>query len=414
MEQVKTEQTATRQGTTEQTATRQGTTEQTVTRQEAGEQAIIKQTVTEQTAAGQTVTEQITAEQRIVILQDVIPTMMEWYRRTARDLPWRERPEAYRVWISEIMLQQTRIEAVKPYYDRFLKQFPGVRELAEAPEEQVLKCWEGLGYYSRARNLQKAAILCMENYGGELPASYEELKALPGIGNYTAGAVASIAYRIPVPAVDGNVLRVLSRVFADSRDISRQSIKTETEKLLLSVIPQDAPGAFNEAIMEIGETICIPNGFPLCEQCPLAARCLARERGEQELYPVKAPKKERRKEEKTILVLLCQGMAAVRKRPTKGLLAGMYELPWMSGYLSQEEIADCLQLSNASAGEVLSNISYMGAAKHIFSHVEWHMKGYMIQTEAPIPGDWEYVPIPELKEKYPIPNAFSAYTEGLL
>ena len=237
---------------------------------------------------------------------------------------------------------------------------------------------------------------------------------MPGSGNYTAGAVASIAYRIPVPAVDGNVLRVLSRVFADSRDISRQSIKTETEKLLLSVIPQDAPGAFNEAIMEIGETICIPNGFPLCEQCPLAARCLARERGEQELYPVKAPKKKRRKEEKTILVLLCQGMAAVRKRPTKGLLAGMYELPWMSGYLSQEEIADCLQLSNASAGEVLSNISYMGAAKHIFSHVEWHMKGYMIQTEAPIPGDWEYVPIPELKEKYPIPNAFSAYTEGLL
>lgn len=349
-------------------------------------------------------------EERRRILQALTSPMLEWYKKTARDLPWREKPEAYRVWISEIMLQQTRIEAVKPYYERFLREFPDVCDLAEAPEEKVLKCWEGLGYYSRARNLQKAAILCMEQYGGELPASYEALKGLPGIGNYTAGAVASIAYRIPVPAVDGNVLRVLSRVFADSRDISRQGIRTETEKLLLTVIPEENPGAFNEAIMEIGETICIPNGFPLCGQCPLASHCLARIKGEQELYPVKAPKKERKKEEKTILVLLCHDRAAIRKRPAKGLLAGMYELPWLEGFLSEEEVINQLSLKEEEKGEIHS----LGKAKHIFSHVEWHMKGYRIQTEEPVPGDWEYVSLAELKEKYPIPNAFSAYTEGIV
>lgn len=342
--------------------------------------------------------------------------LLNWYDRNKRILPWREEPTAYRVWVSEIMLQQTRVEAVKPYFERFMKALPDVAALAEAEEETLLKLWEGLGYYNRVRNLNKAAIQVVEQYGGELPADYEKLLKLSGIGSYTAGAISSIAYGLKYPAVDGNVLRVLSRIRMDARLISDAKVKTAVEQELVEAMPGDRPGDFNQAMMELGATVCVPNGAPHCQECPVAAICKAHETQTELEYPKKASAKKRTIEEKTILVIRDAENTVVRKRPGKGLLAGMYEFPSLNGYCTAEEVVEYLKKS----GLKTIRIRPLEDAKHIFSHREWHMKGYMVRVDELEPsattdetGDWIYIHPEETKERYPIPAAFAAYTKML-
>lgn len=349
-------------------------------------------------------------------LRAIPKPLLKWYDNNRRILPWREDPAPYHVWVSEIMLQQTRVEAVKPYFQRFMETLPDIAALAQAPEEVLLKLWEGLGYYNRVRNLQKAAIQIMEDYGGVMPDSYEELLKLKGIGSYTAGAVSSIAYGKPNPAVDGNVLRVIARVRKDERCISEDKVKKAVEKDLWEVIPTDRPGDFNQAMMEIGACVCIPNGAPHCEECPLQQICLANADGTQLQYPNKAKAKERTVEEKTILIIRDAELAALHKRPAKGLLAGMYEFPSMKGYHTAEEVKEYL----AENGLQVLRIQPLEDAKHIFSHREWHMKGYLIRVdelapkrEGPDSADWIYIEPSETREKYPIPSAFAVYAKGL-
>ncbi|MBR1772165.1 MAG: A/G-specific adenine glycosylase [Lachnospiraceae bacterium] len=349
-------------------------------------------------------------------LQAIVEPLLAWYDRHRRILPWREQPTAYRVWVSEIMLQQTRVEAVKPYYEQFMRALPDVETLACADEETLLKLWEGLGYYNRVRNLQKAARQIMEVHGGRIPDTYEQLLSLSGIGSYTAGAVASIAYGKPYPAVDGNVLRVLARIRKDERLISEQKVKQAVERELQDVMPDGRPGDFNQAMMEIGACVCTPSGAPDCGSCPLADLCLAHRDGVETAYPKKASGKARAVEQKTVLVIRDEDRVALRRRPAQGLLAGMYEFPWLEGHCTQEEVADYLNRIGIKAIRILP----LQDAKHIFTHKEWHMKGYGIQTDELEPRarsaetqDWIYIRSEETRHKYPIPTAFAAYTQLL-
>ncbi len=349
-------------------------------------------------------------------LSAISKPLLKWYDSNRRVLPWREIPTPYRVWVSEIMLQQTRVEAVKPYFERFMNSLPDIEALANAEEEELLKLWEGLGYYNRVRNLQKAAIQIVEEYGGRMPDTYEELLKLKGIGSYTAGAIASIAYGRVSPAVDGNVLRVLSRIRMDERSISDAKVKTAVEQELIQTMSQDRPGDFNQAMMEIGACVCIPNGAPHCEECPLQHLCKAHEAHAEQEYPKKAAKKPRTIEEKTILVIRDENRTAIRKRINQGLLAGMYEFPTLQGYHTAEEVCEYL----ADNGLKAIRIQELEAATHIFTHKEWHMRGYMIRVDELEPGvpgeeakDWLYIEPEETKEKYPIPKAFAAYTKSL-
>lgn len=341
--------------------------------------------------------------------QEFVQPLLNWYRKNKRTLPWRDQNNAYYTWVSEIMLQQTRVEAVKPYFARFTEELPDVQALALCPEEKLMKLWEGLGYYNRVRNMQKAAISVMEKYGGVLPASYEELLKLSGIGNYTAGAIASIAYGIPVPAVDGNVLRVVSRLSENPGDIMKQSVRREIEEELREVIPSDCPGDFTQAMMEIGAVICVPNGTPKCEECPIREHCLAFKHGTMEQYPVKARKKERVLEERTVFLIQDGALSALKKRPEKGLLAGLYELPNVSGHLSAEE---AIRYVKELQLEPLY-IEELGAAKHIFSHIEWRMIGYRIRVSSlmePDHPDLIFVDRKKTAEELAIPSAFKAYS----
>ena len=349
-------------------------------------------------------------------LEAIPKPLLKWYDENRRVLPWREEPSPYRVWVSEIMLQQTRVEAVKPYFQRFMEALPDIRALAEADEEQLLKLWEGLGYYNRVRNLQKAAIQIEENYGGEMPAEYEELLKLAGIGSYTAGAISSIAFGKKHPAVDGNVLRVVARVRADERFITDSGVRASVEQDLEEIMPQERPGDFNQAMMEIGACICLPNGSPLCGNCPLNHICLAHERGMETAFPKKEGKKPRTIREMTVLVIRDADRTAIRRRPWKGLLAGMYEFPWLDGFQTAEDVKAFL--SNNGIKPI--RIQPLEDAKHIFTHREWHMKGFMVRAdelERECPGkdvrDWIYIEPSETKEKYPIPSAFAAYTKYL-
>ncbi len=349
-------------------------------------------------------------------LLSVPKPLLLWYDRSRRILPWREEPTPYRVWVSEIMLQQTRVEAVKPYFERFMEQLPDIAALADAPEEKLLKLWEGLGYYNRARNLKQAARQIIDEYGGRMPDTYEELLKLKGIGSYTAGAVASIAYGRAVPAVDGNVLRVAARIRCDERPISDAGVKKAVERELAAAIPRERPGDFNQAMMELGACVCLPNGAPLCGECPLAGLCMAHAVRCETEYPRKAPKRERTVEDRTVLVVRDGNRAAIRKRPDKGLLAGMYELPSLSGFYTAEEVTAYLAYNGIRVLRILP----LEDAKHIFTHREWHMKGYMIRVDelaGSAPGkdtkDWIYIEPGEAREKYPIPSAFGAYTKYL-
>lgn len=346
-------------------------------------------------------------------LKQIVEPLLSWFQEHARILPWREQPLPYYVWVSEIMLQQTRVEAVKPFFARFIQALPDVEALANCPEDRLLKLWEGLGYYNRVRNMQKAALCVMREYGGHLPADYEKLKKLPGIGSYTAGAVASIAYGIPAPAVDGNVLRVLSRIMESEGDIAKASVKAEFEARVMEVIPKTCPGAFNQALMELGATVCLPNGQPECGRCPAAEWCLARKHGRTDELPKKSGAKKRRIEEKTVLVMRDGVYTVLKKRPEKGLLAGLYELPNLEGHLKEEELLRYLKREEIRAVRILP----LPEAKHIFSHVEWRMTGYLILTEdlEPLRGNSPFLIVePERTEQeYPIPAAFAVYARYL-
>ncbi len=335
--------------------------------------------------------------------------LLEWYRQNHRILPWRESKNPYYIWISEIMLQQTRVEAVKPYFNRFITALPDVEAVAACPEDQLLKLWEGLGYYNRVRNIQKAAKQIAENYGGVLPADEQKLLNLPGIGSYTAGAIASIAYELPVPAVDGNVLRVYARIMECYDDILKQSVKRRVEDEFRRIMPPGESGTFNQALMELGATVCVPNGIAKCECCPVKHLCKARANETVMELPVRKKPAARRREEKTVLVILDGERVAVRKRPSKGLLAGLYELPNLEGHKSETEVLEYLKTY-----ELLPlKIQPAPPAKHIFSHVEWHMIGYIIrigQLEREQERDLVFAKVAKVEEKYPIPAAFAAYS----
>ena len=271
----------------------------------------------------------IEVQRKQELLNRIAPGLLTWYDKSRRSLPWREEPTPYRVWVSEIMLQQTRVEAVKPYFARFMERLPDIEALAEVDDDELLKLCEGLGYYSRSRIFKSVVQQIVTEYGGEMPSDYRELLKLKGIGSYTAGAVSSIAFKQPNPAVDGNVLRVIARLLEDDSDISDQSVKKRVEDDLRPVMPKDRPGDFNQALMELGATVCLPNGAPKCSNCPWQEFCLVGLHGTWQQYPQKAEKKARTSEDKTILVIRTSRQVVLRKRPKKGLLAGLYEFPAM-------------------------------------------------------------------------------------
>ena len=334
-----------------------------------------------------------------------LPAIITWYAVNRRMLPWREDPTPYHIWISEIMLQQTRIEAVIPYYKRFLLELPDIAALSAVPEDSLLKLWEGLGYYSRAKNLKRAAATVTEQYGGALPGKASELKKLPGIGDYTAAAIASIAFGEPEPAVDGNVLRVVMRLLARKDDIADSRTRKDITSLLRRFYPvgQDA-SLLTEGLMELGEVICLPNGAPLCAQCPLNSLCLAHESSNEEDYPVRSAQKERRIEDRTVLLLQCGSRFALRKRPGKGLLAGLWEFPNLAGIL---DAASARQTAEAM-GVAVQRIASCGEAKHVFTHIEWHMTGYHLFCTREAEGFLWLTP-EEIDATYSVPTAFRAW-----
>ncbi len=336
-------------------------------------------------------------------LPPIAQPLIQWYRANARDLPWRDDPTPYRVWVSEIMLQQTRIEAARGYFARFMAALPDIRSLAEAGEDTVMKLWEGLGYYSRARNLRRAARLVMDEYGGSLPADVKRLRALPGIGDYTAGAIASIAFGLPEPAVDGNVLRIAARLGACGTSIADTRLRTTLREQLRAQYTDDC-GAFSSALMELGETICLP-GTPDCGRCPIAAQCGAHKLGRETDYPVMPAKKPRRLEERTVLLLRCGTRTALCRRPDRGLLAGLWELPNRPGHLDAESVRRWCE----KQGLRPETIAPCGEAVHIFSHLEWHMTGFAVDCGLAAPGfEWA-----EDVDAYALPAAFRFYRQQL-
>lgn len=336
--------------------------------------------------------------------------LLAWYEKYARDLPWRADPSPYHIWVSEIMLQQTRVETVKPYYRRFLQELPDVEALANAPETQLLKLWEGLGYYSRVRNMQKAAKRIVSQYNGQIPADPKELITLPGIGEYTAGAIASIAFNLPEPAVDGNVMRVLTRLTEDFRDIGRPTTKKRIAEMLRPLYPVKNRSAFTQSLMELGATICLPNSAPLCGQCPLAPHCLSYAHNTTRELPRKTAKKPREKQDKTVLLLICDGKIAVQRRNEKGLLAGMWQFPDLEGHRTSAEIRQWA----AEQGFCLRSLRTGPKHKHIFTHKEWQMISYIAECEQPLPlRNYQWVTHRELQTTYPLPAAYQPFFNQL-
>ena len=335
-------------------------------------------------------------------LQKIVRPLLGWYAQCARVLPWRENHDPYRVWVSEIMLQQTRVDTVIPYYLRFLEQLPDIPTLAAAPEEQLLKLWEGLGYYSRVRSMQKAARLAVEKYDGQLPGSVEELKKLPGIGEYTAGAIGSIAFGLPVPAVDGNVLRVVSRIINSHKDVADPKVKTEITELVTAVLPTDCVGDFNQALMDLGATICLPGANPRCEACPLKDLCRGFAAGTAGELPVKAQKAPRKIQERTVFVLRRGDTLALHRRPDGGLLGGLWELPGVEEPLDVDRSAIILREWGL---ELMEELQKQPAAKHVFTHVEWHMTVYATEVKSQTEG-FTWVTGEQMREAYMLPSAF--------
>lgn len=342
--------------------------------------------------------------------EDLVAPLLSWYRENRRILPWREGKDPYRIWISEIMLQQTRIEAVIPYYHRFLSELPNVAALASADDERLMKLWEGLGYYSRVRNLKAAAKTVMSEHGGVIPQDFSSLRALSGIGDYTAGAIASIAFGKPEPAVDGNVLRVIMRLTGREDDISESKTKKAVTEWLRAIYPNGADaGDLTEGIMELGENICIPAGIPKCADCPLRTLCVAHKETLWSELPKKSPKKERRVETLTVLLLRYGDRIALRKRPADGLLAGLWEFPNLSGKLSLDETERAL----LHMGIHSHDLRTCGDASHIFTHITWNMTGIAVTCDGLSDG-FVWFTREELEHEVAIPTAFRFYLKQIL
>lgn len=342
------------------------------------------------------------------VLIAMFEALIPWYEAHKRELPWRQDREPYHVWLSEIMLQQTRVEAVKEYYRRFVTALPTIPDLAEAPEEQILKLWEGLGYYNRVRNLQKAAQTICAEYTGVFPSEYAQIRSLSGIGDYTAGAIASICFDAPTPAVDGNVLRVYSRLLADDANIDLQTTKKRITRKLQETYPQKNPGIATQALMELGATVCVPNGAPRCDVCPVAEICQARKQDTWRNLPVRSEKKKRKIVDKTVFILLTEDTVALHKRSTSGLLAGMWEFPNVDAKLDKQEAVTQASEWQVEPVDLLMQTSYT----HIFSHVEWHMTAYYIRCRK-TNKKWKWVTKESLDETYALPSAFRPFREQI-
>lgn len=345
-------------------------------------------------------------------MEKIVELLLAWYDNNKRELPWRADCNPYHIWISEIMLQQTRVEAVRGYYARFLERLPEVSDLAVVSEDELMKLWQGLGYYNRARNLKKAAEMIMSEFQGKFPTQYEDILKLSGIGEYTAGAIASIAFGQRVPAVDGNVYRIYARLLADDSDIMNTAVRKRIRNEIADIVPERA-GDFNQAWMDLGSDVCIPHGMPRCSECPLALFCKMAGREEVTKYPFKTKKKPRKIEDKTVFVLKYQGKYLLQKRPPKGLLASLWEFPSQEGKLSIDEVKCQLDQMKAT----VSQIELLGTGKHIFSHIEWHMLGYLIhfdQIDENFLKEFTLVTEQQMKEEYSIPSAFATYLDQIV
>lgn len=339
-------------------------------------------------------------------LKELPQRLLPWFEDNRRDLPWRRDREPYHIWVSEIMLQQTRVEAVKGYYARFLQALPTVEALARAPEDQLRKLWEGLGYYTRVRNLKKAAQVLVEQYGGRFPQTYDPIRSLPGIGDYTAGALCSIAFEQPTPAVDGNVLRVLARLREDREPIDLPAVKKRVRGELEQVYPAGRCGDFTQALMELGATVCLPNGAPLCGKCPLEDLCRAKANSCTAALPVRLPKRARRLEEKTVFVLRCAGRFALERRQDRGLLAGLWQFPNVPEWLDAQQALEAVEgfgLQPCDLGRCVERT-------HIFTHVQWRMRCYFLSCQAP-EGPFTWLTAEEIDRDAALPTAFRMFWE---
>ena len=335
-------------------------------------------------------------------LQMLPSALLAWYDEGHRSLPWRDEVSPYRTWVSEIMLQQTRVAAVIPYFTRFMEAFPSVEALAAAEESQLMALWQGLGYYSRARNLHKAAREIMDLHGGTFPNTYAKIRTLSGVGEYTAGAIASIAFGETIPAVDGNVLRVAARLTDCDENILSPAVRRRFTEEMRAVIPHDRPGDFNQALMELGAMVCLPNTEPKCSQCPCRSFCLAHANGRQTELPVRIKPQGKRKEEYTVFILRQNGNEAVRRRSESGLLAGLWEFPNVTGTLTEAQVAEQLAQWQISPHHWLKKEK----KKHIFTHIIWEMTVYTIETMGDGCSDWCWRNT-ENAQQYPMPTAFS-------
>ncbi len=342
--------------------------------------------------------------ERMVNVIGLLPgALLPWYEANKRDLPWRQDRDPYHIWVSEIMLQQTRVEAVKGYYLRFLDAIPTIQTLAEADDELLHKLWEGLGYYSRIRNMKKAAGVIMDTYGGVFPDQYEQVLALPGIGEYTAGAVCSIAFDHKTPAVDGNVLRVISRLTEDATPIDSPAYKKVVRQALQAVYPEQS-GSFTQALMELGATLCGPNWKPRCQECPCRGFCGGALHATAEQFPVRKPKKQRRVQERTVLILSCEGRYGLQKRPDAGLLAGLWQFPDVDAALEPEQALEEVEKMGLRPKQIFRQIE----RKHIFTHIQWQMRGFYIEV-AETAGALQWLPAREIEEKAALPTAYRQF-----
>lgn len=346
-------------------------------------------------------------KEKKLVYSQLAQRLLPWYEKNHRDLPWRADNAPYHIWVSEIMLQQTRVEAVKGYYTRFLKTFPTIQDLADADDNVLHKQWEGLGYYSRVRNLKRAAVEIVEQHGGTFPSTYEAVRKLPGIGDYTAGAVCSIAFGLPTPAVDGNVLRIISRLTDEDTPIDQPTFKTEIRAALSQVYPENA-GGFTQALMELGATVCGPNKSPECGHCPCADICMGRKSGRAEQLPVKQPKRQRRVEHHTVLIMCCDGRYALQKRQNKGLLAGLWQFPNVPGILEVTEIAQTIEQKDLKLLEINRQVE----RKHIFTHVEWEMRGVYLEV-ANTSSEYTWMTPEQIDTEAALPTAFRLFWDGI-
>ena len=332
--------------------------------------------------------------------------LIPWYRENRRDLPWRQTTEPYHIWVSEIMLQQTRVEAVKGYYARFLSRLPDMEALANCDDDELHKLWEGLGYYSRVRNLKKAAGVILDRHGGVFPRDHAHVLALPGIGDYTAGAICSIAFSQPTPAVDGNVLRCIARLRADDAPIDLPAVKKRVQRELEEIYPTDCPGEFTQALMELGATVCVPNGEPKCGICPCRSFCAGQTKWRE--LPVKLPKKAKKQENRTVFLLRCGEKWAIEKRPARGLLAGLWQFPNESGHLTAEEAVRWAEARGLHPRNVERSID----RPHIFTHIRWDMRGWFLEVDEAA-GGYTWLTLNEIDEQAALPTAFRQFREEI-